>query len=81
MPETIPRPSIEELQCPGCGHKDSFRIEVSEILLIFPDYRELCREGEGQWGKYSRCACPDCRYQGQVKDFQPSELNKETARG
>lgn len=81
MPESIQRPSIEELQCPGCGHKDSFRIEVSEFLLIFTDYKERCRDKEEQWGNYSPCICPDCRYQGAVMDFQLPELNKESAHG
>ena len=81
MPNCKDKPTIDQLQCPECGHKDSFRIEVSELLLMFSDYKELCREKEEQWGIYSPCICPDCRYSGAVMDFQSPELNKEQAHG
>jgi hypothetical protein len=81
MPNTKEKPTIDQLQCPSCGHKDSFKIEVSEFLLMFKDYKELCREKEEQWGKYSPCVCPTCRFQASVLDFQPPELNKEQAHG
>jgi hypothetical protein len=81
MPNTKTTPTIDQLQCPGCGHKDSFRIEVSEFLLMFVDYKERCQEKDERWGIYSPCVCPDCRYQGAVLDFQPPELDKESAHG
>lgn len=81
MPETKAKPTIDQLKCPGCGHKDSFRIEVSEFLLMFSDYKELCREIEEKWGNYSPCVCPTCRYQGAVLDFQQSASTQETAHG
>ena len=81
MPNTKEKPTIDQLQCPECGHKDSFRIEVSEFLLIFTDYKELCRDKEERWGKYSPCICPDCRYQGAVIDFHQSAPSKETTHG
>jgi hypothetical protein len=52
MPNTQTQPTIDQLKCPECGHKDSFKIEVSEFLLMFKDYKELCREKEEQWGKF-----------------------------
>ena len=81
MPNTKERPTIDQLQCPECGHKDSFKIEVSEFLLIFTDYKERCRDREKQWGNYSPCVCPDCRYQGAVLDFQVPAQDKETTHG
>ena len=81
MPNTKEKPTIDQLQCPTCGHRNSFRIEVSEFLLMFKDYKELCREKDEQWGKYSPCVCPDCRYQGAVMDFHVPAQDKETTHG
>jgi hypothetical protein len=81
MPNTKEKPTIDQLQCPTCGHRNSFRIEVSEFLLMFKDYKELCREKDEQWGKYSPCVCPDCRYQGAVMDFHVPAKDKETTHG
>ncbi len=81
MPNTKEKPTIDQLKCPRCGHRNSFRIEVSEFLLMFKDYKELCREKDEQWGKYSPCVCPDCRYQGAVLDYLPEAQDKETTHG
>ncbi len=40
MPNTKEKPTIDQLKCPRCGHRNSFRIEVSEFLLMFKDYKE-----------------------------------------
>lgn len=81
MTNTKEKPTIDQLKCPNCGHRDSFKIEVSEFLLIFKDYRELCREKEEKWGKYSPCVCPDCRFQAHVVDFHVPAQNKDDAHG
>lgn len=81
MPNTKEKPTIDQLKRPDCGHRDSFRIEVSEFLLMFKDYKELCRETEERWGKYSPCVCPACRYQGAVLDFHLPAQDKEITHG
>lgn len=81
MPNSTPRPSIDQLQCPGCGHKRSFRIQVSDFLLMFADHKELWKGTEERWGSNSPCVCPHCHYQSTVLDFHPSALNKEPAHG
>lgn len=81
MPKLEARPNIAELRCPVCGHKDSFRIQVREYVLMSTDYKKLWKGTEDRWGPSSPCVCPDCHYQGAVLDFRPASRNTETCHG
>jgi len=71
-PETVslPLPTIQELQCPACGNREAFVIEVSECLVLFRDGTVLHGDPGEQWGDWSYCRCHACDHAGTVYQFR-----------
>ncbi len=76
-PESLSKPSVEELHCPKCGHGDAFVIEVSERLLMFADGVVLHGDTGEEWGDWSHCRCHSCQHTGTVYQFR---INKHTSK-
>jgi len=69
MPPEFRAITMDDLQCPECGHRESFVIEVSECLLMFSDGVALHGDGGEEWGLGSYCRCYQCDHSGMVYQF------------
>lgn len=60
---------LEDMACPECGQRDSFRIRVSTVVEINDDGTDDHEDTE--WDNNSFCACPNdhCPAEGKVRDF------------
>ena len=72
----LPLPTVEELQCPACGHCESFVIEVSECLVLFSDGTVLHGDAGEQWGDASYCRCHACDHAGSVYQFRKTSQER-----
>jgi len=59
---------LEGMKCPVCGNADRFYIfAVVECEVTDNGVEDT---GSADWNDASKCVCPDCRYDGTVKDFR-----------
>lgn len=59
---------LEDIACPSCGHRESFRIEAQILALVFDDGTER-DESDCDWADDSYCQCCECGFRGTVGDF------------
>jgi len=77
MPPEFTAITVRDLQCPKCGHRESFVIEMSECFLIFHDGIELHGDAGEEWGLNSYCRCHACDHAGMVYQFHPAKATSE----
>jgi len=74
--------TLENMACPKCGHKGSFYVEVSSVILFFEDGDTVLDDTEEQWNDYSYCGCHACNHDGRVYQFRTdSQQDKENTDG
>ena len=61
---------IEGMRCPSCGKAEAFKIAVSQVVLVYPDWIDDGDTGGHEWEDDSYCECNECAHTGTVKDFQ-----------
>lgn len=62
--------TIKEMQCPECGHTESFNIEIGAICCVNIDgVQEAPHGGDTDWGAENWCSCNECAFEGTVEDF------------
>lgn len=67
---------LEGMRCPSCGNEDEFRIEMVITVKVTDEGTEDMG-GDYYWDKDSWCFCPQCEWDGTVKDFSaPAPANK-----
>lgn len=66
----LPPPTVHNLLCPKCGHRESFVIETSECLLMYSDGVALESDSGMEWGDHSYCHCHKCDHRGTVYQFR-----------
>jgi hypothetical protein len=59
---------LENIQCPACGHEESFRIAATTMLTVTDDGTEDYRDTE--WDDDSYAECPRCHRHGVLRDFR-----------
>jgi hypothetical protein len=61
---------LSGMRCPQCANEASLRIEARIVCAVTDDGSEPT--GDHHWDDDSFCHCPDCEFEGKVKDFYPS---------
>ena len=60
---------LEGIRCPGCKQEDEVIIGMVISVSVTDDGTDDLA-GDRTWDDDSPCACPECKFQGNVKDFQ-----------
>jgi hypothetical protein len=64
---------LEGIRCPKCGHEDSFKVEVT-VLVLVEDEGVTDDLSGSEWDEDHYCECWECAYSATIKDFTlPSE--------
>jgi hypothetical protein len=80
VPDTPAAPAA--MACPVCGHRGSFHVEVTEVLLMFADGVVLSDGNTDRWDNDSWCSCPACAHAARVMHFRTDlPMAKEAAHG
>jgi DNA-directed RNA polymerase subunit RPC12/RpoP len=58
---------LEGVRCPKCGQEDRFKIVALTTCLVTDDGSEPV--GDHEWDDESATRCPECGFDGTLKDF------------
>jgi hypothetical protein len=64
---------LENVCCPKCGQDDRFIIAASVFAEVTDDGADVAspKFGNGfEWDDESYCRCPECEFEGKLKDFR-----------
>jgi transcription elongation factor Elf1 len=59
---------FEELTCPRCGHRGSYRIDVTATAFVDAG-GSYVEGGDYHWDARSRCTCLGCGHEAPAGDF------------
>lgn len=82
FPDTEPRENcLEDIACPKCGQRDEFVVQALLHVGLRDEgtdaYSDSTKHyGDTDWGPNSFCRCPDCDYEGKVRNFTHEGLDK-----
>ena len=60
---------LEGIRCPKCGHEDSFKVEVT-VLVLVEDEGVTDDLSGSEWDQDHYCECDNCQHSGKIKDFK-----------
>jgi hypothetical protein len=63
---------LEGIRCPKCGQEDRFMIAAKIIADVTDGGADVAspKYGNGfEWDEASYCRCPECDFEGKLKDF------------
>ena len=59
---------LEGLKCPECGNEDRLLIDAWVSVSVTDDGSEPM--GDHYWDRKSFAMCPDCDFEGELRDFE-----------
>ncbi len=62
---------IEGWACPNCGQFERFVVEATSMFEVEADGTDQC--GDVEWSVTNYVRCPECEWQGTVKDVEVPE--------
>ena len=63
---------LYRMECPKCGQHKHFIIDCSQTMDVYDD--DMRGVGDGlDFHEDSYCRCPDCDYNGKVREFSFGE--------